>query len=325
MTAVTGAAGLVGGNLVRTLLAEGRIVRALVHHDTRALTGLNVEVVNVDITDINTLIGALSGAQVVYHLAGFISLRMDTWDEVAPVNITGTRNIVQACLRCGVTRLVHFGSAQSLRQEPFDEPLDENRPPINENSASPYDRSKAAAEQAVAEGIAQGLDSVSILPTAVVGPWDFRPSYFGQALLKLATGKIPALMEGGYDWVDVRDVVAGAIQAEKTAAPSSRYILGGHWHSLSEVAQMVQALTGCPPPRLVFPLWLAQLGEPLLVHFARFSGSEPLYTRAVLNALRSNRNVDHSRATRDLGYSPRPFLATIKDTLAWMNENLTAK
>lgn len=319
MTVVTGAAGLVGGNLVRALLAQGRAVRALVHRDRRALAGLDVEIVNADVADPDSLVRAFAGAEVVYHAAGSISLRMDNWDEMALVNITGTRNVIRACLQCGVRRLLYFSSVEALRQEPLDQPLDENRPSFAGPAASPYVRSKAAAEQIVEESIAQGLDTVVLLPTAIVGPLDFRPSYFAQSLLKLVHGKIPVLVEGGYDWVDVRDVVTGAIQAERLAPPGSRYILSGEWHSLSEVARMVELIAGGPAPRLVLPLWMAQLGEPFMVHIARFSGSEPLYTRAMLNALRSNRRVDHSRATRDLGYSPRTFQATITDTLEWLN------
>jgi dihydroflavonol-4-reductase len=317
---VTGAAGLVGGNLVRILLAEGQEVRALVHRDRRALVGLDVEIVNGDVAELDSLIRAFAGAEVVYHTAGSISLRMDSWDELARVNITGTRNVVRACLRCGVRRLLHFSSVEALRQEPLDQPLDENRSPLADPAAPPYVRSKAAADQIVQEGIGQGLDTVVVYPTAIVGPMDFRPSYFAQSLLKLVHGTIPVLVEGGYDWVDVRDVVAGAIQAERLAPSGRRYILSGEWHSLSEVARMVEMINGRPAPRLVLPLWMAELGEPFMVHFARFNGSEPLYTRAMLNALRSNRRVDHSRATQDLGYSPRPFQETLRDTLHWLTE-----
>jgi dihydroflavonol-4-reductase len=320
MTVVTGASGLVGGYLIRTLLAEGRELRAMVHRDHRALAGVDIEIVNGDVANLDSLIHAFAGAEVVYHAAGSISLRMDNWDEMARVNITGTRNVVRACLRCGVRRLLYFSSVEALQQEPLDQPLDENRPSLADPAAPPYVRSKAAADQIVQEGIAQGLDTIVVLPTAIVGPLDFRPSYFAQSLLKLVHGRIPVLVEGGYDWVDVRDVVAGAIQAEGLAPSGSRYILSGEWHSLSEVARMVEMIDDHPAPRLVLPLWMAELGEPFMVHFAQFNGSEPLYTRAMLYALRSNRKVDHSRATQDLGYSPRAFQETLKDTLHWLTE-----
>src|SRR5215217_3628972 len=107
MIAVTGASGLLGGNLVRELLAQGQRVRALVHQDRRALSGLDVETVTADLNDPSSLEDAFAGAEVVYHLASVISIRMDSWDEVYRVNVLGTRNLVDACLRTGVKRLVH--------------------------------------------------------------------------------------------------------------------------------------------------------------------------------------------------------------------------
>ncbi|MFH2102795.1 MAG: NAD-dependent epimerase/dehydratase family protein [Chloroflexota bacterium] len=320
MIVVTGASGLVGGNLVRALLAQRQRVRALVHHDRRALAGLELETISADLTDPNSLQQAFQGAEVVYHLASSISIRMDDWDELERINVSGTRNVVQACQRCGVRRLVHFSSIHAYRHDPFDRSLDETRPLLTGSHAPPYERSKVAAELEVRRAPELGLESVIIVPTAIVGPNDFRPSYFGQALQLLACGRIPALVRGGYDWVDVRDVVAGAIQAERMARSGSRYILSGHWHTLQEVARVTAENTGQPAPRLVVPFWLALVAQPLLSRLARLNGSQPLYTQAMLNALRSNQQISHARATADLGYAPRPFPQTLADTLAWFSD-----
>ena len=107
---VTGASGLVGANLVRTLLAQGRSVRALIHADRRALSGLDVEPFQADIRDQEALEQAMVGVEVVYHLAGSISLTMDSGPETEAINVMGTRNVVAACLHRGVRRLVHFSS-----------------------------------------------------------------------------------------------------------------------------------------------------------------------------------------------------------------------
>jgi dihydroflavonol-4-reductase len=320
MIVITGASGLVGGNLVRALLAQGRPVRALVHHDRRALQGLDVETASADLTDPASLAQAFRGAQVVYHLAGSISIRMDSWDELQRVNVAGTGNVIAACLRCGVEKLVYFSSIHAYRQEPFDLPLDEDRPLLSDERLPPYERSKAAAERLVRQAPERGLDSVIIIPTAILGPYDFRPSYLGQALQMLAGRRIPALVRGGYDWVDVRDVVQGAIQAERLGRGGSRYILSGHWHALRELAQVTAEISGQSAPRLVVPIWLAELFQPLMAGLARINDSQPLYTQAMLNALRSNRQVNHTRATKDLAYAPRPFEQTLRDTLGWFSE-----
>lgn len=309
---------MVGGNLVRALLAQGCPVRALAHRDRRALEGLEVEPVPVDLTDTVSLERAFDGVQVVYHLASSISIRMDNWDELERVNVRGTQNVVEACLRCGVGKLVYFSSIHAYRQEPFGLSLDEDRPLRSSERTPPYERSKAAAERIARQAPDRGLATVILIPTAILGPYDFRPSYLGQSLRLLAKGRIPALVQGGYDWVDVRDVVDGTLQAGRLAPSGSRYILSGHWRSLGELARVTAMITGRPAPHFLVPIWLAQLFQPLLARLAQLNGAQPLYTQAMLKALRSNRHISHARASKELGYAPRPFEQTLEDTLDWL-------
>ena len=159
---VTGASGLVGATLIRALLEQGRNVRALVHKDHRAFAGLEVETIQADVRDPEALQRAMTGAEVVYHLAGSISLSMDSTAEMKAVNTLGTRNVVETCLRCGVRRLVHFSSVEALRQEPLDRPLDENRPLVDADRPEvelaripPYVLSKAQGEREVLAGMAR--------------------------------------------------------------------------------------------------------------------------------------------------------------------------
>jgi len=146
------------------------------------------------------------------------------------------------------------------------------------------------------------------------------PIHFGQALLALAQGQLPALVAGGFNWVDVRDVVEAALRAEERAPAGAQYLLSGHWVSLRDVAALVQEITTVPAPRFVCPLPLAPVGAPLATLWARLRGTRPLFTTASLLALRSNRHISHARAAGDLGYGPRPFRQTIEDTLRWFAE-----
>ncbi len=320
-TVVTGATGHIGANLVRALLAQGRPVRALLHVNRRAIEGLDVEIARGDVCDLESLYRAFDGAEVVYHLAARISLSLNEWPLLEAVNVMGTRNVVEACFRCGVRRLVHFSSIHALIQEPMDVPVDESRQLVESRRCPSYDRSKAAGEKEVRKGIERGLDAVIINPTGVIGPYDFEPSYFGEALLAIACRKLPALVGGGFDWVDVRDVVVGAMRAEECAPTGAKYLLSGHWVSVPDLASFVEEITGVRAPRLVCPLWLAHVGTPFTVAFARLAGGRPFYTSDSLRALKSNRNISHERASRDLGYNPRPFRETIIDTLRWFQEN----
>jgi dihydroflavonol-4-reductase len=317
---VTGAAGHAGANLVRALLAQGRPTRALVHTDREAIEGLDVEVVEGDIRDLESLVSAFDGAEVVYHLAAHISIFKDEWPLLESVNVIGTRNVVEACLRCGVRRLVYFSTIHTMTQALKGITVDESRPLVESQHYPPYDRSKAAAEKEVCKGIEKGLDAVIISPTAIIGPYDYRPSHFGEALLRLANGNLPALVTGGFDWVDVRDVIKGAMRAEERAPTGAKYILSGHWVSLRDVAMLVEQITGVPAPAFVCPMWLARIGAPAITTFDRLAGKRPLYTSVSLQALRDNRNISHQKASRELDYHPRPFRETLIDTLRWFEE-----
>ncbi|MBN1642348.1 MAG: NAD-dependent epimerase/dehydratase family protein [Anaerolineae bacterium] len=314
---VTGAAGHLGGNLVRALLADGRRVRALVHRDRRALDGLDVEMVVGDVTDRASLIAAFSGAEVVYHAAGLVSIQPGQWAALHAVNVVGTRNVVQAAVACGVRRLIHFSSIHALDLDPARPWIDESTPLVSEGGGTAYSRSKAQGEREVRQGAAEGLETVILNPTAMLGPHDYRPSHQGEVLLALAQGKLPALVEGGFDWVDVRDVVAGAVHAETRAAPGAQYIVSGHWLSVRELADRVAAITGARVPAFTCPLSLAYLAAPLYTLVAQWLGVRPLFTEAALEALSANRTIRRSRAARDLGYQPRPLERTLVDTYKW--------
>jgi dihydroflavonol-4-reductase len=314
---VTGASGHIGGNLVRELLDQGRAVRVLVHRDRRAIEGLDVECVEGDVCDATSIAKAFEGAGTVYHAAAHISLLGSEWRRLESVNVCGTRNVVEASLQCGVRRLVHFSSIHAMEQRPLDVPIDETRPLVNSEGSAAYDRSKAAAEREVRDGISRGLDAVILNPTAVVGPYDFRPSHLGQTLLALGRGQLPALVRGGFDWVDVRDVVEAALCAEKQAPLGAKYLLSGRWASVVELATLAEQITGVPAPRFACPLGLALVGAPFSTAWYSLRGERPLFTKFSLRTLRSNRRISHARATRDLNYHPRPLHDTLEDAYAW--------
>ncbi len=318
---VTGASGHIGANLVRALINKGRPVRALVHHDRRALNGLGIETVQGNICDPESLSRAFIGAEIVYHLAANISLMMDDWPQLQRVNVIGTQNVIEACLKSKVKRLVYFSSIHAIAPAPDDTVINESCSLVDSESCPPYDRSKAAGEREIRQAIARGLDAVIINPTGVIGPHDYQPSHFGAVLSALANHKLPALVSGGFDWVDARDVAEGAIMAEQKAPPSARYLLSGHYVTIRDVATMVETITGVPAPQFVCPMWLARASAPIVTTYNRLTGGRPLFTAVSLRALSERRLVSHEKATRELGYQPRPFRETLADTLQWLKEN----
>ncbi len=309
---VTGAAGHVGTNLVPALLAEGRKVRALIRNDYRGLQGLKTELVRGDVLDYPSLLRAFEGAETVFHAAANISIMGDPDGMVHRVNVDGVRNVTEACLACGVKRLVHFSSIHAYDQAPLDEPLDETRTLVSNGKSPAYDRSKAKGVRVVEEAVARGLDAVIVHPTAVLGPGDVKPSRMGAVFLMFYHRRMPTLVEGGFDWVDVRDVVEGALAAEKRGRRGERYLLSGHYLTVGELFRVYSEVTGAPCPRITCPIGLAKIGAPFAEIWSKLTGGEPLYTRESLNALEANRDIRHDKAARELGYRPRPIKETVE-------------
>ena len=317
--AVTGAAGHIGANLVRALLRAGNSVRVLVHESTAALEGLDVERVTGDVRNLENLRELFADIEVVYHLAGRISVDGDQGGLVQEINVEGTRNVVTAAIECKVKRLLHTSSIHAYDMTPG-RPVTEASPKASSARHSAYDRSKAVGEEQVRQGIEQGLDAVIVNPSAVIGPDDFRPSRMGSFFLMLHQRRLPALIEGGFDWVDVRDVCSSMISAIETGSTGENYNLCGHYATVRKLADLCTQITGVAAPRFSTPQWLARVGAPFATLGARVLRREPLYTPESLAALRSERNAPHDKARRDLGHNPRPLRESIEDIYVWFRD-----
>jgi dihydroflavonol-4-reductase len=325
IAAVTGATGHLGGVLARALLERGHRVHALVRDDGRALDGLGVERFRGSLDEPASLERAFAGTDVVVHAAAYISLLRTDVRHVEAVNVTGTASVLAACRAAGVRRLVHVSSIHALEQRPLDRAVDEDRPLSDEHPVRglpPYDRSKARGERLVREASGKNLDAVILNPTGMFGPFDFKPSLFGRVLIAVARGALPALIDGGFDWVDIRDVAASAATAAELlvagrAVAGRRYLLPGRWASLAEVAGMVADCTGVAAPRWAAPLWAAKVGAPFSTAAALVLGHRPLFTGVSLAALRNNPRVSGARAAADLGHRPRNLHDSVTDTVRW--------
>jgi dihydroflavonol-4-reductase len=318
---VTGASGHVGAVLVRELLRRGRKVRALVRRDRRALEGLDIREVRGDVLAPESLMRAFEGAETVYHLAAIISIARKNVEHIRAVNVQGVENVVESCLQRGVKRLVHFSSIHAFSPYPRQETVDESRSLVTEEQLMPYDWSKAEGERTVLRAVQRGLDAVVVNPTAIVGPFDFKLSEIGRFFLSLYHNRIPALVAGGFDWVDVRDVVDGAIAAQERGRTGERYVLSGEWVTVKELSRMVEECTGHRTPRFVAPMWLARLGVPFVSLQSAFTGEKPLFTRGSLHTLRHHRYISHEKASRELGYSPRPLREAVEDAFSWYEDH----
>lgn len=312
---ITGASGHVGANLVRTLLEKGWEVRALVRGDVRALAGLDVEHVPGDVTQPGRLRDFCQGTELVFHLAGHITLNGRDAALARTINVDGTRNVARACLDAGVRRLVHFSSIHAFDDRPGD-PIDEKRPPLGP-SRPYYGQTKAAGERVVLETVEQGLDAVIVNPTGVLGPHDYKRSAMGRVLADMASGQMPAVPAAGFDWVDARDVSEGAVAAALKGRTGQRYILSGTWASLMELGRHVDAATGRRTRRIQVPLWTAWMGVPFAAVKSRWTGEAPNCTADSIRVLYAESHASSALAARELGFRARDLAQTVADAVDW--------
>ncbi|MBN2174301.1 MAG: NAD-dependent epimerase/dehydratase family protein [Bacteroidales bacterium] len=318
--AVTGASGHIGNVLCRELKKLGHEVNALLFEDPDDLDNIGVNTVKGDLLDPVSLENLCKDAEIVFHLAAKISITNKNKNEVFRINVEGTKNLMAACLKQHIGKFIHFSSIHALDPFPLDEELNENRPYVRDITMA-YEQSKLESEKLVLEAVKNGLNAVILNPTAIIGPYDFKPSFLGQAIMKMYNNSLPMLVPGGYNWVDVRDVVNGAISAMENGQSGERYILSGHYVGLKELSLMIGKLLDKKTPGFSGPTWLAYLGIPFINLYAHLRKENPLYTSESLKIINnSNRNISHAKATQELGYTARPFEITIKDTFEWYKE-----
>jgi dihydroflavonol-4-reductase len=317
ITAVTGASGYLGGAIVRSLIAEGRSIRAIDLHRGPTLDDLPIEFVQGDILDSASLNHALNGVEVVYHLAAMIAVAGESPDLVWNVNVHGAHNVAQASLRAGVRRLVHCSSVHAFDLESELPEVTETSPRTEIKSRPVYDRSKAAGEVKVREAIAEGLDAVIVNPTGVIGPLDYAPSRMGQVFTAMFTNSLPGLPQGGFDWVDLRDVAAGTLEAERSGATGENYLLPGHHASIEELAAIAADVSGVESTARSVPMWMARVWGPIGNLLGGNKGTALAYTSDSLHALRYHPPISGAKAAAELGHRPRSTRESIEDIYGW--------
>ena len=319
--AVTGANGHVGVNLCRKLIELGHEVRAFVHQKENGLQGIDVKVFRGNLLVKDDLKPFLKDTEIVFHLAARISISGDDSGGVAMLNVEGTRNMLEAAKEASVRRFIHFSSIHAFRQHPYHEPLDESRSLVKEDAFA-YDRSKAEGENLVMQAAADGMDTLVLSPTAIVGPLDYEPGLMGQAFLQIYHQQIPALVPGGYDMVDVRDVVAAAVSAIENGKKGEKYLLSGKWHSIRECSVLIAKFTGKETVRMEMPFWVATAGLPFILLYSTIMRRVPLYTWESLTIIKNaNKNISNQKARKELGFDPRSIEETIGDLFEWFKNN----
>ena len=179
------------------------------------------------------------------------------------------------------------------------------------------------ATNAVLGATGQGINASIVHPSGIIGPGDLSCGNITEMLRAFCAGSFSMSVNGGYDFVDVRDVAAGIIACSQYGKAGSCYILSGHYVTVKELLSTAASLTSRKPPLLCAPLFLARLIAPFYEARSIRKNQKPFFTPYSISVLGSNGLFSHEKATAELGYSPRELFETLRDTIEWMRENLT--
>jgi dihydroflavonol-4-reductase len=321
LAVITGASGLLGGNLAAELLAAGHRVRATRRGSTKIahLDDLAIDWADADLASPRALTEAFRGADVVFHCAAQVGVRKGVSPAMRDANVTGTANVLAAVRAAKVARLVHTSSVVAVGLSDDGSPCtEEARWNFDERGLDDgYAITKRQAEELVLAAAGDGLDAVAVNPTYMFGPRDARPSS-GQLIVDVARRKVPGWTPGYNNFVDVRDVARGMIAAWQRGRRGERYILGGHNMTYRAIMQTIAEVAGVKPPRLGMPRPLAALAGRLGDLAERVLARDPLITSTTVRyAYTEGFQFASDKAVAQLGYTISPVEPAIRDAIEW--------
>jgi dihydroflavonol-4-reductase len=299
---VTGATGFVGAAVVRALIKCGVDVRVLARResDFTNLQAFKVEGVYGDLRDKESLRKALAGCRHLYHVAAHYALWARDPSIFYDVNVTGTRNIMEAARDAGTERIVYCSTIGAIGLPPDGGP---------------------GTEQEVLTLAHAGLPVVIVNPSAPVGEGDVRPTPTGQVIVDFMKGRMWAYIDTGMNIVDVDDVAAGHLLAMEKGRIGERYILGAANLTLREVFDILSRLTGVKAPSVklprgfVLPLAYANLA------FAQMTGIPPRIPLEGVKMAKYTMHYDCSKAIRELGIPQTPPEVALEKAVRWFRKH----
>jgi len=316
---VTGATGFVGANVTRRLVAEGRRVRVLARPTSslRALEGCPTQLVRGDILEPDSLRLAVEGCGLVFHVAADYRLWARDPAEIYRNNVEGTRNVLEACARSGVARVVYTSSVGTLGIPKDGGPGTETTPVTFDDMIGPYKRSKFLAERVADEYAARGLPVVIVNPTNPIGPWEVKPTPTGQMIVDYLLGRMFATLDTGLNLIHVADVARGHLVAARLGRVGEKYILGCENHSLAEIFGLLERITGIRAPRLRVPHALITLVAVANEARARATGRPPRVPLAGVRMARKRMYFSADKAVRELTLPQTPVEQALRDAVDW--------
>lgn len=337
---VTGANGHLGNTLIRMLIKWPLEIRGLILPEERGVAEQETDRLlrkkkypgqivyyEGDMRDAESLrrLFTHEDGQDMYviHTAGIIDISEHVTPMLYDVNVNGTRNMVELCKEYGVKRLLYVSSVHAIPELDKMTVLTEPEQFSPDLVVGAYAKTKAEATQVVLDAAREGMDAVIVHPSGILGPYDRSGNHLVQMVTDYLSGRLPACVSGGYDFVDVRDVAKGCILALEKGKKGECYILSNRHYEIREVLEMLRRIAG-GKKLPILPMWMAKLAAPVIQWIAARKKVRPLYTSYSLYTLQSNDKFSHDKATRELGYMPRDLKETLKDTARWYRKGQLA-
>lgn len=322
---VTGATGLLGGNLAEALRQAGHAVRCTRRATSKTghLDHLELEWVEADLGDREALARAFDGAEAVFHCAAMVSIERRVSPALQRTNVDGTQNVIDAMRMVSAGRLIHCSSTVTVGLSVDGVTPSDETAPFNfaeHGLDDGYVITKRAAEERVRAAVAEGLDAVVVNPGFMFGPYDVGPSS-GKMIIDVVRGKVPGVSTGKNSFVAARAVADGMIAAWQRGQRGERYILGGENLTYAEMFGRIAAVAEVEAPTRVFPRWMAAMMGRLGDLQARLTGGEPFISGNKVAWGYCDRFVfDSGKARAALGYDPGDVDDGVRAALAWFRE-----
>jgi dihydroflavonol-4-reductase len=315
---LTGATGFIGGHVLDALLESGRPVRALVRTPGRLVSRPQLSEVVGDVTRAGELVGHMAGCRFLVHCAGAYSFAPAQRSAMNAVNVGGTAGVLEAGRLAGVERAVVTSSSATVGPARGGRPATEtDHADVSGDSA--YHDSKITAERAA---MAARLPAVLVLPTAPVGPRDWKPTPTGAALLTFLRGRVLASVDGGINLVAVEDVARAHVAALERGLPRQRYLVGGENLSFDQLWTRLGALSGRRPPRYRMPHRVALLAA--WVDEGRCQLRPRARPVVPLEGVRMSSHrmfIQSRRAADELGVVPSSVDSALERAVRWYQDN----
>lgn len=331
---LTGATGFAGRALVPRLAARRprASLRFLVlpgdplRRDFEKLLPERAQVVEGDVTSPHDVDRFLEGATHVIHLAGLISYWRRDREWLEAVNVTGVRNVVQACVHQRVQRLVHISSVGAIGFHPDGSPADEDTP-FNWPESFLYMTTKRAGQLIVEEAVRKGgLDAVIVCPASIMGPGDpVLSTPHNQLYASVYRGTMAGCFAGGLAVVDVRDLADIIVEAMEKGRSGERYLAVGANLPYTEVIRAMGRNAGRRVWPFVVPAPLLTAAGFLLECVSAVTGRRPLLTAAYgrLSGWATFYSNERSRVV--LGHRYIPFETTVAESCRYFERTFLAR